>query len=592
LYHNKEIKKEIKNVISGVSKGTERKMLQSLHVKNLALIDEAEVEFEEGLNILSGETGAGKSIVLGSVNLALGSRYSKEIIREGADYGLVELVFRIRDEKQLKKLEELDIYPEGQEIILSRRLMEGRSISRINGETVTAGLLKKVSEILIDIHGQHEHQSLLYEKNHLAILDAFSKDASANIKEQVKETYKEYKELKQKLKEAALDEAQRKKEIDFLGFEISQIMEAQLEKGEDEVLEEAYKRMANSKKITGNLEETHQYLSGMPESASELFGRSIRCMAELVSYDTKAEALYEQLMEVDTLLNDFNRELADYQKESEFSEEEFYKTETRLNEINRLKTKYGNTVEEILAYCDEKKQRLEVLEHYEVYLSELQQSTEAKKQELTKLCDRLSKIRREYAKKLSGEIIKGLNDLNFLDVQFEIAFEQLKEATANGSDAAEFLISMNPGEPLRALKDIASGGELSRIMLAIKSVLADKDEIETLIFDEIDVGISGRTAQKVSEKMSVIGGKHQVICITHLAQIAAMADSHYVIEKNTKNGITRTNIRKLKEEETAEELARILGGAKITQLVMQNAKEMKALAKTYKKSQSVQKDTE
>lgn len=567
-------------------------MLQSLHVKNLALIDEAEVEFEEGLNILSGETGAGKSIVLGSVNLALGSRYSKEIIREGADYGLVELVFRIQDEKQLKKLEELDIYPEGQEIILSRRLMEGRSISRINGETVTAGLLKRVSEILIDIHGQHEHQSLLYEKNHLAILDAFSKDALANIKEQVKETYKEYKELKQKLKEAALDETQRKKEIDFLGFEIAQIMEAQLAKGEDEALEEVYKRMANSKKITWNLEETHRYLSSMPDSASELFGRSIRCMAELVSYDTKAEALYEQLMEVDTLLNDFNRELADYQKESEFSEEEFYKTETRLNEINRLKTKYGNTVEEILAYCDEKKQRLEVLEHYEVYLSELQQDTEAKEQELTKLCDRLSKIRKDYAKKLSEEIIKGLKDLNFLDIQFEIAFEHLKQATENGSDSVEFLISMNPGEPLRALKDIASGGELSRIMLAIKSVLADKDEIETLIFDEIDVGISGRTAQKVSEKMSVIGKKHQVICITHLAQIAAMADSHYVIEKNTKNGITRTNIRRLKEDETAEELARILGGAKITQLVMQNAKEMKALAKTYKKSQSVQKDTE
>lgn len=567
-------------------------MLQSLHVKNLALIDEAEVEFEEGLNILSGETGAGKSIVLGSVNLALGSRYSKEIIREGADYGLVELVFHIQDEKQLKKLEELDIYPEGQEIILSRRLMEGRSISRINGETVTAGLLKKISEILIDIHGQHEHQSLLYEKNHLAILDAFSRDASANVKEQVKETYKEYKELKQKLKEAALDETQRKKEIDFLGFEIAQIMEAQLVKGEDEALEEDYKRMANSKKIIGNLEEAHQYLSGMPDSASELFSRSIRCMAELVSCDTKAEALYEQLMEVDTFLNDFNRELADYQKESEFSEEEFYKTETRLNEINRLKTKYGNTVEEILAYCDEKKQRLEVLEHYEVYLSELQQDTEAKEQELTKLCDRLSKIRKDYAKKLSEEIIKGLNDLNFLDIQFEIAFEHLKQATENGSDAVEFLISMNPGEPLRALKDIASGGELSRIMLAIKSVLADKDEIETLIFDEIDVGISGRTAQKVSEKMSVIGKKHQVICITHLAQIAAMADSHYVIEKNTKNGITRTHIRKLKEDETAEELARILGGAKITQLVMQNAKEMKALAKAYKKSQSVQKDTE
>ena len=556
-------------------------MLQNLHVKNLALIDEAEVDFQKGLNILTGETGAGKSLILGSVNLALGGKYSAEMLRKGASYGFVELTFYIKNKNQIKQLEELGISVEEGIVILSRKLMEGRSISRINGETVPASKLKETAAILIDIHGQHEHQSLLYKKNHLTILDAFAKDKIEKAKEKVKTFYREYKKYKEELKNAVLDEAQRTKEIDFLEFEVSQITEAGLKKGEDETLEEQYRQMVNSKKIAENVAEVYNYTGNESENdVSGLLGRGMRSLQEISQYDQKASTLYEQLVEIDNLLNDFNHELCEYQSSLEFSEEEFYEVEERLNEINRLKSKYGNTIEEIQKYCEEKEKRLSQLQEYDLYLSDLQKKFEDAKEKLDQATKELSGLRKKEAKILEEQIKQGLLDLNFLEVQFEIAFEEAEEYTANGRDVIEFLISMNPGEAVKPLGEIASGGELSRIMLAIKTVLADKDEIETLIFDEIDVGISGRTAQKVSEKMRLIGKKHQVICITHLAQIAAMADSHFMIEKTVRDGITKTQIHELNEEESVQELARILGGAKITDTVIQNAAEMKQLAKT------------
>lgn len=292
--------------------------------------------------------------------------------------------------------------------------------------------------------------------------------------------------------------------------------------------------------------------------------------------------LYGQLAEIDALLNDFNRDLADYSASMEFSEEEFYQTEERLNEINRLKTKYGNSVADILAYLEEKRERLCVLKDYDTYLESLKQRLSETERILARYCRELSSIRKEQGRILTESICNGLKDLNFMDVKFEIRFEELAEYTARGKDDVEFLISMNPGEPVKPLAEVASGGELSRIMLAIKAVMADRDEIETLIFDEIDVGISGRTAQKVSEKMALIGRTHQVICITHLAQIAAMADRHYAIEKTVDDGVTRTGIRELSEEESVGELARILGGAQITETVLNSAREMKKLAQNTK----------
>lgn len=558
-------------------------MLQNLHVKNLALIDEVEVEFGPGLNILTGETGAGKSIILGSVNLALGGRYSRDILREGASYGLVELTFAPENEKLLQKLEGLDIVPEDGIIVLSRRLMDGRSASRINGETVTMAKLKEAAGILIDIHGQHEHQSLLYKKNQLQILDAYAGEPLRKTADKVRGAYKAYKKCLEEWEQSRLDESERAKETSFLEFEIQEIEEADLTLGEDEQLESDYRRMNNARNIVENAAEAYEYTGGMSGgSASEQISRAIRCMSDAARYDEKAEELYEQLSELDGLLNDFNRELSGYQDSLQFSEEEYYETEERLNLVNHLKTKYGNSIEQVLEYCEEKRDRLQVLEDYDSYLGSLREELAKNEKKLKKAAKELTSIRKEQGKLLEKQIGKAMQELNFVDVKFQIQFEELADYTANGRDDVEFMISMNPGEPVKPLAGVASGGELSRMMLAIKAVMADRDEIETLIFDEIDVGISGRTAQKVSEKMAVIGDSHQVICITHLAQIAAMADAHYVIEKTVEKGKTRTGIRLLEDEETTEELARILGGAKITDTVRENAREMKKLAGKHK----------
>ena len=554
-------------------------MLHNLYVKNLALIDEMEVEFHNGLNILTGETGAGKSIILGSINLALGGRYSSEMLRNEEEAGYVELTFFVENQSQIELLKEKDIFPEDGVVTLSRKLIGKRSVSKINGESISISQLKEVAGILIDIHGQHEHQSLLYKKNHLTILDAFAKEEIKEVKKETSEAYQIYKKYREELEEANLDEKERNKEMSFLEFEINEIQNANLKDQEDDILEEQYRRMVNGKKITGNLDEAYGYTARGNHSASDSLSRAIHCLQDAAKYDERAEELYNQLAEVDSLLNDFNRELSDYSDSFEFSDEEFYEVEQRLNEINRLKSKYGNSIEEILAYCADKEDKLTKLQDYDNYLAELQVKLNHAENEVRNASSQLSTLRKEASKELTESIRQGLLDLNFLDVKFEMVFTELDHFTANGIDEVEFMISMNPGEPVRALGDVASGGELSRIMLAIKTVMAEKDQIETLIFDEIDVGISGRTAQKVSEKMAVIGKNHQVICITHLAQIAAMADSHYLIEKKVVEGKTRTSISLLDKEAEIEELARILGGAEITDTVLRNAAEMKELAR-------------
>ena len=553
-------------------------MLQNLYVKNLALIDEIEVDLKKGLNILTGETGAGKSIILGSINLALGGRYSSDILRNEEEAGYVELTFLLENESQIALLKEMDIYPEDGMVVLSRKLIGKRSVSKINGETVPISVLKEVAGILIDIHGQHEHQSLLYKKNHLTILDTFAKDTISDVKAQVDEQYRVYKQLKEELESSRIDEKERLKEASFLEFEIKEIEDANLKLGEDDDLEEQYRRMVNGKKITENVDEAYQYTGGSGQNASDMLSRAIRCLQDAAHYDERALELYNQLSEVDSLLNDLNRELSEYRESMEFSEEDFYEVEMRLNEINRLKSKYGNTIEDIFTYWKEKEERLIKLQDYDHYLESLQKKLKEAESELAIDSLMLSNLRKEAAKKLEQAIRTNLLELNFLDVKFEIVFDELENYTTLGRDDVEFMISMNPGEPVRALGDVASGGELSRIMLAIKTVMAEKDQIETLIFDEIDVGISGRTAQKVSEKMAVIGRNHQVICITHLAQIAAMADVHYAIEKHVVNGKTKTMISLLNKEQEIAELARILGGAMITETVMQSAAEMKELA--------------
>lgn len=557
-------------------------MLHNIYVKNLALIDEIEVELNNGLNILTGETGAGKSIILGSINLALGGRYSSDILRSEDEDGYVELTFFVENSEQEELLKGMDISVDDGVVVLSRKMMGKRSVSKINGETVSNAQLKEAAGVLIDIHGQHEHQSLLYKKNHLNILDAFAKDSVKSVKERVALGYGIYRGYKEELENANLDEKERNKEMSFLEFEINEIQSANLKENEDEMLEEQYCRMINGKKITGNLEEAYGYTARDNANASDYLSRAIHCLSDAARYDERANELYEQLSEVDSLLNDFNRELSTYSESFEFSEGEFYEVENRLNEINRLKSKYGNSIADIFAYCEEKEETLKKLQDYDSYIEELQKNLAKAEAQLKEVSDALSELRKIAAKELVAQIKAGLLDLNFLDVKFEMIFAKTEQYTANGSDEVEFMISMNPGEPVRALGDVASGGELSRIMLAIKTVLADKDRIETLIFDEIDVGISGRTAQKVSEKMAYIAKNHQVICITHLAQIAAMADAHYAIEKTVTDGKTKTSISLLNAEQEIDELARILGGAEITETVKQSAAEMKELAKRTK----------
>lgn len=555
-------------------------MLQNLHVKNLALIDEAEVEFQPGLNILTGETGAGKSILLGSVHLALGGRYNADMLRKGAKFGLVELTFLIEDEDLEKALEAMDIYPEEGLLVLSRKLMEGRSVSKINGETVTMGLLRDVASLLIDIHEQHEHQRLLNKRNHLTFLDVYARELVEEPKRRMQAVYEEYETCRRALEESSLDEKERRKEIDLTEFELNEIEGANLTPGEDEELEQLYRRMLESRNLTESIAEAYQYTSESASgNASDLLSRAIRAVQEIADCDEQGSALYDQLVEIDSLLNDFNRELAEYAKSFEFSEEDYHDTESRLNEINHLKAKYGNSVSEILAYGEEKRQRLNELEHYEVYIEEMQKKTAEALGKMEACAQELSAIRRKAAVTFTEEICSGLRELNFLDVQFEMRFEEHSRITANGMDVAEFYISTNPGEPLKPLGSTASGGELSRTMLAIKTVLADKEDTPTLIFDEIDSGISGITAGKVAEKLHFIGERRQVLCITHLPQIAAVADAHYLIEKSASDNNTKTEITSLDEEASVSELARLLGGASMTKRIMESAREMKEMAK-------------
>ena len=551
-------------------------MLQNLHVKNLALIDETEVEFGPGLNILSGETGAGKSIIIGSINLALGEKVQKEMLRDNGESALVELIFFVEDADTIETIRALDIEMEDDTVILSRKITGGRAIGRINGEAVSASKMKAVASLLIDIHGQHEHQSLLSKKKHLEILDTFAKESLGDKKEKLAQCYQEYRKLKDELEHANLDGEERARELSFLEYEVKEIEDAQLTVGEDEELEAVFRKYSNGKKIMDAVGAANAATSEDDESASERIGRALRELSSVSAYDEHVKEMEEQLTEIDNLLSDFNHEIASYLSDEEFDEETFYETEKRLDLINHLKSKYGNTIADILKYGEEKAERITVLNDYDAYLAGLQKNVSEKEKQLEQLSREVSDIRKKESKKLTESIKNALLDLNFLDVQFMMEFAET-DYTANGIDDAQFLISTNPGEPVKPLGKVASGGELSRIMLAIKTVMAS-DKIGTLIFDEIDSGISGRTAQMVSEKMNALGRSHQIICITHLPQIAAMADSHFLIEKSVENQATVSKIHKLTDEESVEELARMLGGVEITDTVLENAREMKQMA--------------
>lgn len=559
-------------------------MLQSLHVKNLALMEETEVEFDEGLNILTGETGAGKSLLIGSVNLALGGKFEKDMLRKGEDNALVELVFVSRDSRVRQKLEEMELQAEEDGcIIISRKLQPGKSLCKINGETVTARQVKELAEVLLDIHGQHEHQSLLHKKKHMEILDAYCGEAYEKPASEVARLYAVCKELKRKLEEETLDEEAKVKEQTLAEFEYDEIEKAKLTPGEDEDLEQQYRLMMNSKKITEGLAESYQYTgSESTEGAGGALSRALRAMRSVSAYDERLEQLEQQLSEVDNLLADYNRDVAEYMNDCEFDGEDFLRVEERLNIINHLKGKYGGTIAEVLAYGEARQQLLQKLADYDAYMQKLEQEWSDAMDKLRKACEKLSVLRQKNANVLTTQLKDALVQLNFLTVEFEIAVRPGQPITAKGYDDVEFLISTNPGEGVKPLSQVASGGELSRIMLAIKTVLAGRDAIDTLIFDEIDTGISGRTAWKVAEQLDTVAREHQVICITHLPQITAMADVHFVIEKSATEDNTITDIRRMETDESLGELARLLGSDTLTDAALSNAREMKEQAKQHK----------
>ena len=561
-------------------------MLLNLHVKNLALIKEVDVDFTNGLVVLTGETGAGKSLILGSVNIALGKKVEKDIIRKGAEYALVELTFCI-DSRLKEKLEQYDVYPEDENIIVvSRKITHGRSVSKINGETVSLTTLKNVMDLLIDIHGQHDHQSLLYKNTHLQILDKYAGEEVKELKNTISDKYSQYIEIKKKLDKFDMDETKRLRECEFAEFEINEIEAANLSLGEDDEVENEFKKLSGSEKIMSSLSDAYQIMGYEGnQGVCECISRVGYDLSEISDIDSKLSDLQKQIYDIDDMCKGLAREISDYIDEVNYEPQRVAEVEERLNLINHLKLKYGQSIEKILAYKGEKQAYLDSLNNYNLMREETKTKLDKEMSELVVLCDKLSSLRKKYAIKLEETVVKALEDLNFLSVKFKINVSKKENVSANGQDEVEFLISTNPGEEVKSLAKVASGGELSRIMLAIKSILAGEDEIDTMIFDEIDTGISGKTAQMVADKLMSISKEHQVICISHLAQIAAMADSHYLIEKNTDDESTETNIYRLSREDSIKELVRISSGGEITETAIKHATEMKEMAERAKLGQ-------
>lgn len=550
-------------------------MLHNLHVENLALIDETNVEFGPGLNILTGETGAGKSLLVGSINLALGAKADSELIRTGETSALVEMSFESEDSELFSLLEEMEIPVEGNFIEISRKIMQGRSVIKVNGETVNAKQLRSITELLLDIHGQHEHQSLLNPKKHLEILDAFAGASIDGLLSSMSETYKEYVAAKKEYEDNNLDEATRRRNKDLYEFELNEIDAAKLVSGEDEELENLFRKMANAKKIGDALTGVCALCGSDEEgSAGAGVGRALKELRGIASLDSELSAMESSLSDIEGMLHDFHREASGYLDGLEVDGETYYQTEQRLNVINHLKDKYGSSIDEILTYGDELREKIAAMDDYDSHMAALASKVSSLHKELVSLATEVSNTRQAKAKELQDALVVILKELSFPDVRFVVSVTQNEEPTALGFDNVEFLFSANVGESIRPLKDVASGGELSRVMLGIKTLLADKDAIDTLIFDEIDAGISGKTAWQVAGKLGELSKAHQVICITHLPQIAAKADNHFKINKDNDGVRTNTRIQKLDYDGSVLELARLLGSEDVTESALSNAREL------------------
>ncbi len=575
-------------------------MLQQLQIQNLAIIDKVEIELGEGLNVLTGETGAGKSIIIDSINAILGERLSKDLIRAGKDKAVVEAVFIIDDDRLKDFFDEFGIEPEEDgTLIISREFtLSGKNSCRINGKIATVSMLKKIGELLIDIHGQHDNQSLLRTDSHIDLLDSFGDESIHELKNKYTDCLNKYREIKNRLKLLSGDKNDRERKIDFLKFQIEEIKKAKLKPNEEEELNKQRTILQNSEKIIATLSKVYELIgvgSKTEKSASDNIGEAVSIMGEISKLDQSYAEVLKRLEGISFEVEDIICEIRNNRDKVEYDPELLEQIEERLDLIFKLKKKYGDSIEKVKEFMENAQKELNEIQNNEELVNILRDELKRADEELFLVAKNISSKRKAAAKLLEEKIGYELQDLEMKNARLKVNLEfdestdegGVRKYNHNGLDKVEFLISTNAGEPLKPLSKIASGGEMSRIMLAIKTILANVDKISTLIFDEIDIGISGKAAQKVGEKMSYISKNHQVISVTHLAQIACMADNNYYIEKIQNTRSTSTKVRKLDADEVKNEVARIIGGTNISDITIKHAEEMLKIARKYKSDNKI-----
>ncbi|MBL0388100.1 DNA repair protein RecN [Tumebacillus sp. ITR2] len=574
-------------------------MLMELTVRNFALIEEVHLSLEPGLNILTGETGAGKSILLDAMSLILGGRASSDTVRQGAAKATIEALFAVPVSNEFRELcEEYGIDLDDEGVLVSRELSAaGKNVCRVNGRMVTVQMLRRFGQYLMSMHGQHEHQTLTDPREQIALIDAFGGEDLLALRAAVEASFRDFRVARQKIREARLGEQERIQRLDIVRFQLQEIQEANPRPGEDVELEEERKRLAHAEKLFAAANASYDRLysgEGRNSSALDQLNQTIVDLDGAVRYDESLAPTLELIKTALLHVEEAAHSLRDYRNEVEFNPNKLSQLDDRLNVLRRLRKKYGDTVEEILVYRDKLLRDLEALENHEENLERLSLELERAGKGLAKNAVALSKARRAASERLAKAVMKELGELMMPNTQFAISFTQIQEedglpigerrvhVTEAGIDRVEFLFSPNVGESLRPLAKIASGGELSRTMLALKTLLADADDVGTLIFDEVDTGISGRAAQAVAEKLAVVSQSRQVICVTHLAQVSAMADTHYLIEKSMEDGRTRTAVYALDDDLRVQELARMISGLELTETTLRHASEMLERARKFK----------
>lgn len=546
-------------------------MLSLLHIENIAVIESADISFDRGFNVLTGETGAGKSIVIDAISAILGERAYRDMIRTGAAKASVRAVFM--DVPEYPWFSENGVEYDPETVIQREIYLDGKNICRVNGSLVSVSILRKLGIQLINIHGQHDSASLFDEENHLAFLDAFADNRS--LRESYSQAYQKVTELRREIDSLTMDESEKLRRMETLKYQIGEIEKAQLEPGEDEALEQRRKLLQNAEKLSSGLEEATQCLYGGEDTdgAAGLLAQAEHALARLGRFSDSFQSIHDRVADLMYQVQDAAEEVRDTRDSLNYSADELEQIESRLDVIHKLRRKYGVTCEDILAYLEKAKRELDEIEFADDHLERLKGKLKKAEKTAWDQALALRKNRQEKAELLSQRILTELSQLDMPRVQFSCRFQEL-ELTPNGADGVAFYMSANAGEALKPMSKVASGGELARIMLAMKNVLAEKDQVNTLIFDEVDTGVSGRAAQKVAEKLRSVASHKQVLCVTHLPQLAALADTHLLIAKSERDGRTYTSVTPLDLEGRKRELARIIGGANITQTTLKSAEEM------------------